>query len=90
MRGIKLNNGVTFIEFDEVTIRINDNGKCDLSPIMLPSLEWELRTEDPETWTYITETNIHDFGDDIAQQITEIVKKFHNTIGIYSFFNKVN
>ena len=81
MRGLKLEHGVAFIEYDGVTIRINTDGTCQLSPILLPSLEWDLRTEPPKTWSYITESDIGSFGEDTRQQIEQIVARFHETIG---------
>ena len=81
MRGIKLQHGVAFVEYDGVTVRINADGTCDLSPILLPALEWDLRTEPPQTWTYITDSDIDTFGNDTRQQIERIVATFHEIIG---------
>ena len=81
MRGIKLQHGVAFVEHDGVTVRIHADGKCDLSPILLPALEWDLRTEPPETWTYITDSDIDTFGKDTRQQIERIVATFNEIIG---------
>ncbi len=81
MRGIRLSHGVTFVEYDGVTVRISADGKCDLSPIMLPSLEWDLRTEPPETWDYISASDIDAFGEDTRCQIERIVEKIHGIIG---------
>ena len=72
MRGIKLNHGVSFIEYDGVTIRINADGTCVLSRILLPSLEWDLRTEPPETWDYIYDEDIASFGADTLEKIKQI------------------
>ena len=80
MRGIKLSHGVSFVEYEGVTIRISADGKCALSPILLPSLEWELRTEPPEKWTYITDSDVDAYGENTRKQIENLVKKFHRTI----------
>ena len=68
MRGIRLRHGVTFVEHDGVTVRIKADGTCELSPIMLPSLEWDLRCEPPEAWDYI-------FGSDIVADTREKVER---------------
>ena len=80
MRGIRLRHGVAFIECDGVTVRISADGTCGLSPILLPSLEWDLRTEPPETWEYIGESYIDSFGEDTRRQFENIVEKFNSTI----------
>ena len=77
MRGIRLNHGVTFVECEGVTVRIGRNGKCELSPIMLPVLEWDLRTEPPEKWDYICESDI---DADMRSKIEGIVAKFHRVV----------
>ena len=58
MRGIRIEKGATFIETDGVTVRISRDGRCELSPVLFSSLEWELRTEPPESWSYITAGDI--------------------------------
>ena len=78
MRGIRLNWGVTFVEYDGVPIRINADGTCGLSPILFPALEWDLRTENPETWEYICES---DLGEDIRKKIQCIVEKYRGILG---------
>ena len=72
MRGIRLRHGVTFVEHDGVTVRILADGTCGLSPIMFPSLEWDLRCEPPETWNYIFES---DLDGDMREQIERVVAK---------------
>ncbi len=76
MRGIKLKHGVSFIEYDGVTIRINADGTCELSRILLPSLEWDLRTEPPETWDYIYDEDIALLGADTLEKIKQIAAEF--------------
>ena len=78
MRGIRLNWGVTFVEYDGVPIRINADGTCGLSPIMFPALEWDLRTEPPETWEYIFES---DLSEDTREQIKRIAEKYRDILG---------
>ena len=76
MRGIKLSHGVYFVEYKGVTIRINQNLICEISPILLSSLEWDLRTEPPETWDYIYDEDIASFGADTLEKIKQIAAEF--------------
>ena len=73
-----MNWGVTFVECDGVTVRINADGKGGLSPIMFPVLEWDLRTEPPETWEYIFES---DLSEDTREQIKRITEKYRDILG---------
>ena len=75
MRGIRLSHGVTFIECDGATLRISANGKCEISPVSFASLEWELRTEKPEKWEYITTGEAMSIIDDKREQISEVLSK---------------
>lgn len=80
MRGIRLSHGVAFIECDGVTVRIGADGTCGFLPILLPSLEWDLRTEPPETWEYIGESYIDSLGEDMRRQFEAIIKKYNRTV----------
>lgn len=81
MKGIKLSHGVTFVECDGITIRINADGTCELSPILLSSLEWELRTEPPASWDYLSQSDFDSMVAETRQQIEQIVARFHEIIG---------
>lgn len=78
MRGIRLRHGVSFVECDGVTLRIKSDGICELSPITLSALEWDLRTEPPETWDYIFES---DLNKSTREQIEQIVKNYRRILG---------
>ena len=78
MRGIRLSHGVSFGECDGVTLRIKADGICELSPITLSALEWDLRTESPDTWDYIFESNINE---STHEQIKHIVEKYRRILG---------
>ncbi len=80
MRGIRLRHGVSFVECDGVTVRINADGTCVLSPVLLPSLEWELRTEPPEAWDYIFDSDIDAYGKDTRKQLERIVAKYRGIL----------
>ena len=58
MRGIRLSHGVVFVEYEGITVKLSPDGRCDLSPVLLDSLEWDLRTEPPDRWGYLTEGEI--------------------------------
>lgn len=72
MKGIQIIGGAAFVEHEGITVRIL-NGKCTLSPILLPSLEWDLRTEPPHTWDYLCESDIRALGDGIYDEIIRTV-----------------
>ena len=74
MRGIRLTHGAIFVEKDGVTVKIS-RGKCSLSPILFDSLEWDLRTEPPHTWEYMTEGDIRGLGEEIFSEITNITNE---------------
>lgn len=78
MRGIRLRHGVSFVECDGVTLRIKSDGICELSPITLSVLEWDLRTEPPDTWDYIFES---DLNESTREQIRRIVEKYRRILG---------
>ena len=78
MRGIRLRHGVSFVECDGVTLRIKADGICELSPITLSVLEWDLRTEPPDTWDYIFES---DLNESTREQIKHIVEKYRRILG---------
>ena len=77
MRGIRLSHGVTFVECDGITVRIMTDGHCELSPILFDVLEWDLRTESPDRWTYIDEADI---DKSTRQQIEHIVAKVNEIL----------
>ena len=80
IRGIKLKHGVCFVEYDGVTVRINTDGTCVLSRVLLPSLEWELRTEPPETWDYISDSDIDAYGEETRRALERIVEKYRRVL----------
>ena len=47
MNGIRLSYGMVFVSDGLFTVRLSASGECEPSPVLLPSLEWELRTEPP-------------------------------------------
>ena len=81
MRGIKVSHGATFVECDGITVRISAKGKCELSPILFSSLEWDMRTEPPERWCYLTESDIASLGSVTLAEIDRIVAEAKAVLG---------
>lgn len=81
MKCIKLSHGTIFVKHDNVTVRITKDGKCELSPIMFSVLEWDLRTENPDSWWYLYECDIRAMDNNIYQQVVNIVNDFYLAIG---------
>ena len=77
MKGIMLSHGVAFVKYQDVTVRVNKDGSCELSPILYDTLEWDLRTEPPSTWSYITES---DLDAQTRQRIDEVVREYRSMI----------
>ncbi len=63
MQGIRLSHGAVFVSDGLNTVRLLPDGKCGTSPMTLPALEWDLRTEAPSTWEYLTEDDIKNLPD---------------------------
>jgi hypothetical protein len=79
--GIRLSHGVMFVEYDGVTVKVKADGSCGISPITLSSLEWDLRTEPPHTWDYITWSDVDEHT---RRRIEQIVLNFYKITGIQS------
>lgn len=58
MKAIRIVNGALFVSDGTLTVRLLPSGECGPSPIMYEVLEWDLRTERPETWCYLSEGEI--------------------------------
>ena len=76
MRGIRLSHGVSFIEHQDMTYRVLPSGVCEASPILLSVLEWDLRTEPPHTWDYLTDGDIRAMEGGIYEKILEKAERF--------------
>ncbi len=58
MKGIRLASGAVFVSDGRYTVRLLSSGACDISPVAYEVLEWDLRTEPPDKWEYLTESEI--------------------------------
>ena len=75
MKGIRIRNGATFVQYEGVTVRILQDGTCALSPVLYESLEWELRTEEPDSWDYVGEYDVRAMGNGVYEKVLEIVRR---------------
>ena len=69
MKGIRLSHGVVFVSDGLNTVRLLPDGECGASPITLPALEWDLRTEPPSSWDYLDENDIKNLPDNGYEKI---------------------
>ena len=77
MKGIRLSYGTVFVSDGLFTVRLLPTGECEPSHVLLPSLEWELRTEPPHTWDYMTEAEIRALPDGGFEKICAVFEKMH-------------
>ena len=77
MQGIRLSFGTVFVTDGLFTIRLLKNGECTLSPITYRNLEWDLRTENPENWEYMTESDIRTLPDGAYEKIKAVFEEMH-------------
>ena len=81
MKGIRLSHGVIFVTDGLYTVRLLPSGECGTSPLLYSSLEWELRTEPPHTWDYISEWEIRNLPDGGYEKILAAFEKIRNLLG---------
>ena len=80
MNGIRLSHGVTFITDGLITIRVTKSGEVGLSPITYNNLEWDLRSEPPDKWEYLTQGEIESLPE--YEKIVEIFNKTRKLLKI--------
>ena len=80
MRGIKLQNGTVFATDGLFTVRLLSNGECTPSPIPYMVLEWDLRTENPNTWEYLTESDIKGLSNNGGEKIATVLNEARLTL----------
>lgn len=74
MRGIKIKNGATFVEYKGRTYRLSADG-WTVSPIAFSVLEWDLRTEPPHTYDYMTESDIRNMGEGVYAELIALSER---------------
>ena len=82
MKSIKLQNGTVFVSDGTLTVRLLPNGDCGPSPIMYEVLEWDLRTEPPERWEYLTEGDLQGLPCGGYAKIIAAFAKMNEALGI--------
>ena len=80
MKAIRLKNGVVFVKIEYSTFKVLPDGTCDFSPIMFETLEWDLKTEPPSTWEYLTQGEIYSLPNDAYQKMLEKLQKINDTL----------
>ena len=80
MKGIKLSHGTIFVTDGLITVRVLKSGVVGLSPVTYHNLEWELGTEPPETWGYLTQGEIESLPE--FEKINALFEKVRKTLKI--------
>ena len=81
MKGIKLAYGTIFVTDGVSTVRVSKNGECDVSPISYSSLEWDLRTENPNSWEYIGEWELKSLPGGVYEKVLSVFEHIRDTLG---------
>ena len=59
MKGIKLKNGVIFVEWGGFsTYRYTEREGWEVSPVMYQVVEWDMKNEGPDAFEFLTEGEI--------------------------------
>lgn len=82
MQGIKLAHGTVFVTDGLFTARLLKNGECTLSPITYRNLEWDLRTENPNCWEYMSESDIRALKDGAYEKIKALFESCHKKLDV--------
>lgn len=80
MKGIRLSNGEIFVSDGLITVKLSKDGECGASPIAYEVLEWDLRTEPPNSWEYVSEAELRALDDGGYDKICATIKYIRNTL----------
>lgn len=80
MKAIQIVNGALFVSDGTLTVRLLSSGECGPSPVMYEVLEWDLRTERPETWHYLSEGELRALPS--YAKIEAAFQKLYDTLGL--------
>ena len=80
MKGIKLSHGVIFVTDGTYTVRLSKDGTCGVSPILYENLEWDLKTEPPETYEYLTNGDIVNLPDSGYEKIEKVFQEIYEVL----------
>ncbi len=81
MKAIRISHGATFVTDGHFTVRLSPTGECGISPVLYQALEWELRTEPPSSWDYLTEQEIRQLPDGGYDKVLAELKNLHEMLG---------
>ena len=82
MRGIKIKNGALFVECGLSTYRYSERANWEVSSISYPALEWDLRTERPDSYELLSDGDIRTLGAEIFEGLVAIHKKSCARLGL--------
>lgn len=80
MKGIKLSHGVIFVTDGTYTVRLLKDGTCGTSPVLYETLEWELMTEPPSTYEYLTERDIVNLPNGGYEKIKKALNRIYEVL----------
>ena len=80
MKGIKLSHGVIFVTDGTHTVRLLKDGTCGVSPILCESLEWDLKTEPPTSYEYLTEGDIINLPNGGYEKIKKVFETIYEVL----------
>jgi hypothetical protein len=80
MKAIQIAGAALFVSDGTLTVRLLPNGECGPSPIMYEVLEWDLRTEPPETWYHLSERELQALPD--YARIEAAFQTLYDTLGL--------
>ena len=80
MKGIRLSHGAIFVTDGTHTVRLLPSGKCTVSPISYATLEWDLRTEPPESWDYVLEGELRSLPNGAYEKILAVFDGLYDVL----------
>ena len=81
MKGIVLSFGTVFVTDGIHTLRKTKNTRWHPSPVSYQNVEWDLRAEHPDTWTYLTEDEIKNLSDGDYEKIFTLFGDIRAKVG---------
>ena len=81
MKGIRLSHGTVFATDGLTTARLLKSGECGVSPIAYEVLEWDLRTEPPESWEYVSEAELRELPDGGYERLLAVFEDVKKILG---------
>ena len=81
MKGIILSSGTIFVTDGLHALHKTKSTDWQLSPILYQNVEWDLRTEPPDTWDYLTESDIKGLPDGGYEKILTLLEKLETKPG---------